>query len=148
MPSAEQISESRPSKIEIGFSVDKLLKELDLEVNVDKHSSTAGMPYEITQNENDATHPSEKDSFILKTELEGQNPSTTAQDGWAYMYNNLLRYDQTSGFFVAGKIPIYAAMQGGLVFLVYSSRIFLIPLWTLEPHIPMLCPIYAEGMDL
>jgi hypothetical protein len=96
----------------------------------------------------EVVEPPEIECFLPPPETVDNDLATsaTAWDGWAYVYNNLPQIDKDTGFLVSKRTLVFSAGQVALAFVVYSSRMILIPLWTLEPHIPMLCPIYAEGI--
>jgi hypothetical protein len=77
-------------------------------------------------------------------------------DGWLYVLDRLPRYESVNT--PKGKVwkrkfdPEFGDQgmlrTGGLMalfFAVYASRMFVVPLWTFSPYIPVVCPIYEDG---
>jgi hypothetical protein len=87
-----------------------------------------------------------------------EHPATDATwlAGWQYVYRNRPQYKSVGSTLVhidnatslienQSQINKKAGVIA-LVFVLYSARIFVIPLWKLtDPYIPVVCPIYGEG---
>lgn len=145
-PSADSDSSFKGSSGQVASTTDFLSGLVQSQVEI----YLAGGLYTLAQSQGAAsTADSQADTFLARD----VNPAADATwaDGWRYVRRNLPQYKSVGSTLVRVDSPttllLHKAGIIALIFIVYSARIFIIPLWRMEqPYIPVICPIYGEGI--